>query len=61
MVVPPPSWDHGVLTRVDGGPSYEELARAVEELREENARPRRLLGFETRASDGHRQAERRRC
>lgn len=44
------------MTRVDGGPSYEELAQAVDELREENARLRRLLGFDTRASDGHRQA-----
>jgi superfamily II DNA or RNA helicase len=42
-----------VVTRVDGGPSYEELARTVEELREENARLRRLLGLDTRASDGH--------
>ncbi len=37
-------------------PSYEELARAAEELREENARLRGLLGLDARAGDGHRQA-----
>jgi hypothetical protein len=56
-VVPtPPSWDDGAVTRVDGGPSYEELARTVDELREENARLRGLLGFDARAGDGHRRA-----
>jgi superfamily II DNA or RNA helicase len=37
-------------------PSYEELARTVDELQEENARLRGLLGLDIRAGDGHRQA-----
>jgi superfamily II DNA or RNA helicase len=37
-------------------PSYEELARTVDELREDNARLRGLLGFDARAGDGHRRA-----
>lgn len=44
------------MTRVVGGPSYEELAGTVDELRAENARLRGLLGLDTRASDGHRRA-----
>jgi hypothetical protein len=45
-----------VVTGASGGPSYAELARTVDELRQENARLRGLLGLDTRAGDGHSQA-----
>jgi len=56
MVRPPRSWDDGAVTGGTRRPSYEELARRIDELREENARLRGLLGFDTRAGDGHRRA-----
>jgi hypothetical protein len=56
VVSTPLSWDDGVVTRADGGPSSEELARTVDKLQVENARLRGLLGLDVRAGDGHRQA-----
>jgi superfamily II DNA or RNA helicase len=42
--------------RSDAGASFDDLAREVAELREENARLRGLLGLDTRAAGGHQSA-----
>jgi len=50
------AWDDGAVSERGRQPSYEELARTVDELRVENARLRGLLGLDSRAGDGHRHA-----
>lgn len=42
--------------RSDAGASFDDLARELAELREENARLRGLLGLDTRAAGGHQSA-----
>ena len=47
-------WRHDEhVSHNDDGASYEDLVRRVGDLETENARLRLLLGFDTRAADGH--------